>query len=318
MIPRKPLGQSCSIKKPTTKNRGLNLTVCIAGLCESGRKLVCISDQLLTFAPQMTAIEGISKDHAVHKNWFALYAANDMGDVSPIMERATMLMVLKKRDLAVTEAMDAFTHAFMVRHQQLLEYRILKPNGFRTLDQFTEQGKDRLPPEEYRRIKRLMSKTKPECEFLVGGFDLMGLGHLFKQSSSGPAQGFDEPGWWAIGCGEGEAISALEFQAHRLGFSVESSEAECVYHLLSAKFMAESNRLVGQRTFVTCHAFNEQVRYINHRRMDEIREAWEMNAIPRMPKGLIRKIPGMLFTAEEAEASNKRMEDFIKKMGRSR
>lgn len=291
------------------------MTVCIAGLCDSGRKLVFVSDRLLTFFPQMTAVDGsVSKDHAVHKNWFALYAANDMGDVSPIMERATMFMVVKKRDLAVTEAMDAFTHAFMIRHQQLLEYRILKPNGFRSLDQFTEQGKDRLPPEEYRRIKRLMSKTKPECEFLVGGFDLMGLGHLFKQSSFGPAQGFDEPGWWAIGCGEGEAISALEFQTHRLGFTIESSEAECVYHLLSAKFMAESNRLVGQRTYVTCHGFNEPVRYIHEFRIDQIREAWEKNAIPRLPKGLIRQIPGMLLTGDDMEKTHRAMEKFVRLM----
>lgn len=220
------------------KNRGLDLTVCIAGICESGKRIICVTDQLVTFFSGMTAVDGsVFKDQAIHKNWFALYAANDMGDVRPILERATVLMVARKRDLALVEAMDIFTESFAKRHQDLIEYSVIKPNGFPDYDNFIDRGKDVLPPEDYRRIRRLINKTKPGCEFLVAGFDFMELAHLFKQDSSGPAKGFDDPGWWAIGSGEGEAISHLEFAAHRLGFNTSCSEAMCIYHLPVSKVL---------------------------------------------------------------------------------
>lgn len=291
------------------------MTVCIAGICEHGKKIVCVTDQLLTFFPNMTAMDGsVFKDQALHKNWFALYAANDMGDVRPIIERATVLMLARQRDLALVEAMDIFTDSFAKRHQDLIEYSVIKPNGFPSYDDFIARGKDVLPADDYRRIRRLISKTKPGCEFLVTGFDFLETAHLFKQDSSGPAKGFDDPGWWAIGSGEGEAISHLEFAAHRLGLHPSCSEAMCVYHLLSAKFFAEANRLVGQKTFVTCHAFNEPIRYMLDSEVNRIRQEWERCAIPKIPKALIRRIPKFLFTLKEAEEMQEKRENFERKM----
>src|ERR1700690_3429501 len=93
---------SFNLKKPSRRNGGLDLTVCLAALCERGQKLICISDRFLAFSPHMTAIDGVvCKDAAIHKNWFGLYAANDITDVRPIIERATMLLSAKKRELAL-------------------------------------------------------------------------------------------------------------------------------------------------------------------------------------------------------------------------
>jgi len=263
----------------------------------------------------MTAIDKTAdKNVAIHRNWFALYAASDMTDVHPILDNATFRMCANKRELALTEAMSAFTEAYAARHETLIEHKVLRRQGFKSIDYFTENGMSLLPPDEYRRIRQLVGKTRPQCEFLVGGFDLMGIGHVFKQDNSGPAQCFDEPGWWAIGCGEGEAIGALEFQAHRLGFDKDCTEAMCVYHLLSAKFTAECNRLVGRNTFVTCHAFNKPIRFMSEHSTETVREAWERSAIPKMPKGVVRRIPRMLVTRRQVEHHHKTMEDLERKI----
>jgi hypothetical protein len=89
----------------------------------------------------------------------------------------------------------------------------------------------------------------------------------------------------------------LTFTQHRAGLT---SEAECLYHLLSAKFMAESNKFVGGRTFATVHAFNHPSRHLHEAQIAEIRAAWERSAIPKLPKAIIKRIPKMLGEHEAA------------------
>jgi hypothetical protein len=277
----------------------LHLTVCIAAICESGGKLVTVTDRLLSFGE--SGVDGaLEKATPLHPNWFALYSADDVTDVRPIIDRATILMCgSEQKQKLLTEAGEIFTRSFAIRHQQLIENRILIPSGFKTLDDFENRAKDLLPPDEYRQMRRNMRAVKPQCEFLVGGFDPVGMGHLFVQDSTGPWQGFDDPGWTQIGCGAEEAFTALQFQADKLGFGLECSEAECVYHLLSAKFMAESNRFVGPKTFIACHEFNRPVRYMSEMAVDKVRRAWQRCGIPRLPIALIRRIPKLLETEGE-------------------
>ena len=186
-----------------------------------------------------------------------------------------------------------------MRHQELIENRILIPTGFKGLDDFEKRAKELLPPDEYRSMRRKMRAVKPQCEFLVGGFDPAGMAHLFVQDSTGPWQGYDDPGRTQIGCGAEEAFTALQFQADKLGFGLECTEAECVYHLLSAKFMAESNRFVGPKTFLACHKFDKPVRYMSETAIDKVRETWKKCGVPRLPIGLIKTIPKLLETEEQ-------------------
>src|ERR1043166_827434 len=305
MNPKPPSGYSCKLKKPkaTRRDRGLYLAVCISSLCEGRRKIVSVTDRLLMFGRQSGVDGVIEKSIFLHPNWFALYSADDMTDIMPILDRATILMCGMQGDAGkqkfLVEAGDIFTRCFAMRHQQLIESRVMIPSGFKDLDDFDARGKDSLPADEHRSMRRRMRAAKPECAFLVGGFNPFGLAHLFVQDSTGPWQGYDDPGWWTIGSGATEAFAALLFQADKMGFGIECTEAECVYHLLSAKFMAESNRLVGPKTFVSCHEFNQEVRYMPEIYIDRVRKEWERCGIPRMPKALLRKIPRMLETEEQ-------------------
>jgi hypothetical protein len=269
------------------------VTVCIAAICESLHKVVTVSDEMVTLGS--ISVDGTAEKKApVHPNWFALYAADDITDVRPILDGAMLLLCSKPGDRFMVEAGDALSKSFAKRHQDIIKYRVLVPCGFEDLDDFYSKGKKILSISEINQIKRQIAAAKPACEFLLSGFDPMGIGHLLLQEANSPFQCYDDPGFWAIGSGQHEALAALFFQADKLGFSAVNSEAECVYHLLSAKFMAESNKFVGRRTFVTVHGFNTRPRHLTDSDIEAIRVAWEHSAIPKLPVEMIRQIPHML------------------------
>jgi hypothetical protein len=289
------------------------LTVCMASLCEGGSKIITVTDRLLSFG-QSGVDGGLEKNSPLHPNWFAMYSADDVSDVRPIIDRAAILMCAGGKQRFLTEAGDILSNAFAFRHQQLIDHRVMVPNGFDDMGDFDRRAKDCLTTREYNYIRRQMRATKPQCELLVGGFDPVGMGHLFVQDSTGPWQGYDDPGWRAIGCGAQEAFTALQFQADKLGFGLDCWESECTYHLLSAKFMAESNRFVGPKTFVSCHSFNSPVRYMYEGDIGEIRKAWEKCGIPRLPQGIIRKIPKMFETCDETRLRGERFKEIERKL----
>jgi hypothetical protein len=175
--------------------------------------------------------------------------------------------------------------------------------GFKGLDDFHDRGRRSLSSAAFTRTLRDIEGTNPSCSFLVGGFDLQGVAHLILQEVKSPFRCLDDPGFWAIGSGQQEAFSSLIFQADKLGFGIRSSEAECLYHLLAAKFTSESNKYVGRETFVVIHRFNESPCYLPPNAVGIIRTVWEEYAIPKMPKELISLIPEMIVTTEEARAT---------------
>jgi len=155
------------------------------------------------------AIDGAAEKKApVHPNWFVLYAADDITDVRPILDGAMILLCSKKGDRFMVEAGDALATSFAKRHEDLMKFRVLLPRGFKDLNDFHSR-KNTLPISEISEIKRQLRATKPACEFLMAGFDPMGVGHLLLQEPNSPFQCYDDPGFWAIGSGQHEALAAL-------------------------------------------------------------------------------------------------------------
>jgi hypothetical protein len=281
------------------------MTVCIAGICESLRGVVAVSDQMLTFGH--VSVDGSAdKEAPIHRNWFAMYSADDVADVRPILDHLSLILCSENRERALIEVGEAIQIAYAARHQELIEYSLLMPMGFKGLDDFHDRGRRSLSSAAFTRTLRDIEGTNPSCTFLVGGFDLQGIAHLIVQKVKSPFRCLDDPGFWAIGSGQQEAISSLIFQADKLGFGIRSSEAECLYHLLAAKFTSESNKYVGRETFVVIHRFNEPPYYLPPNAIGFIRNVWEEYAIPKMPKELINLIPEMIVTTGEVKGNKPR------------
>ena len=241
----------------------------------------------------------VQKIAPLHRNWFAMYSANDTTDVRPILDFATIILCRQNRERTLMEAGIAIETAYADRHQRLIENRLLIPTGFRGLDDFHERGRKILGSAKFNQILQRIEEISPECVFLLGGFDTQGIAHLVIQEPKSSFQCFDDPGFWAIGSGQQEAISSLIFQADKLGFSIINRESKCIYHLLAAKFTSESNKFVGKETHVVIYRFNQPPHYLIPEGIDHIREVWEEYAIPKIPDELIREIPEMLVSRKD-------------------
>lgn len=291
------------------------MTVCLAAICESGKNILSLSDQMIGFQADETAITTVDgavlKDSHIHKNWFALYAADDVADVSPIIDRATVMMCRDNDERPLAEVGKIFMESFMLRHQDKIHFGLLKPLGFHDYDDFHERGKNCLPESEHVRILQKIETLAPQCAFLVGGFGPMGLGHLFMQKANSAWDGLDELGWWAIGSGHSEAVTTMEYYAKKFGFSIKSSFSHAAYCLLAAKFMSEVNGSVGKETFIALHSYNEPVRYLPSYYLDAVRKEWEKVGTARIPKLLIRKLSNAFKTSEQIQNDIDNIAEFV-------
>lgn len=279
------------------------MTVGIASMCECLTKIVTVADAMLDFGD--VAVDGVSEKIApIHPNWFSLYASNDTTDVRPILELVTVQLCSEKRELFMTDVGNAFARAYAIRNQRMVEQKLIEPRGFKHLDDFYDRGKSVLTESEFNRLSREIDKITPSSEFLIGGFDQGGIGHILLQKPRSAYECLDDPGFWAIGSGAPEAISGLLFQADKLGFDLMCSEGECVYHLLSAKFTAESNRRIGRDTFVVVREFGKGPRHLPLEAVDTIRKAWYRHSIPKLPRRLVGEIPKMMKESKPINREN--------------
>lgn len=292
------------------------MTVCLAAICESGKKIITVADHMIGFSDghEVSTVDGaVLKADAIHPNWFALFAADDTTDVSPILDRAKIFMCNGGHQRTLSEAGLMLQESYMARHQQLIECGVLKPLGFKGYDDFHERAKGCLPESEHIRIVQKIEDIAPQCTFLVGGFDPMGIGHLFQQECKSAWLGLDELGWWSIGSGQMEAMSAMEWYAKNFGFSVPCTENLAIYCLLAAKFMAEANDLVGYDTFVASHTFNEPVRYLHDYFVGYIRAEWQKVGSAKISKRVLRAITHLMKSQQEFDELMKEGEERARK-----
>lgn len=271
---------------PKPSDYGLNVTVCIAAMCESGRKIVAASDQMVTFGD--FSADGVAlKSDPIHRDWHVLFAGDDIGHVRPILSQVKYVLhtAYKNRQTRVDgEVRFVLEMAYQDRLNAEIEARVLKRNGF-TAKTFARNGVKLLTAERYHHLCARIDKVDLGCVFLVAGFDPQGDGHIFSLDGGRLAKSRDEVGFWAIGSGAHPAVSSLAFHAHYHDFNQHSDLATCVYHVLEAKFMAQSNGFVGEKTFLAVFEFKQWNKYLLPFDIEKIRKRWKQSGAPRVPRG---------------------------------
>jgi hypothetical protein len=101
-------------------------------------------------------------------------------------------------------------------------------------------------------------------------------------------------GMWAIGSGNQLAMSALTFAIDNRDLGTNTPLPHGIYSALEAKFMAESNNLVGHST-TTIVLEPERLIAIREYEANRIRNFWKSSGAPRIPKGILDLIPAKLF-----------------------
>ena len=288
---------------PRPADWGFKVSVCIAVICEGGKKIVCVTDNKVSFE-DFSAENAVWKSYPIADRWTALYAGSDVEHAMPIIRAAgkTSLEMPRKlnRRLTPDEVIFNLEEAYTERLQSHVERKFLRKHGFDT-ESFTKSGKLKMTQDVYAKISEKIAKTEFSLVFLACGFDEDGEAHLFVVNGDGASGDFEALGYYSIGSGAPAALSVLSFHRSRNELSIFSSVDEAAYVALSAKFMAESQGAVGTSTVVQIMS-NESGRrneYISSAGIDAVRKLWNAKGSPRLPKEAGTLVSKLIFSTQD-------------------
>ncbi len=300
-MPSRPL--TPSVREMHPADWGFKVSVCIAVLCEQRTKVVCVTDQRVSFG-DFSAEYATFKNEPILPNWVVLFAGNDVEHADPIIRAARenlMAMLTKlKRRLRPDEVAQVLDDAYSEQLQAHIENKILRKHRFDS-QSFQRLGKQRCTPEVYARTWDRIDKEELSLAFLACGFDEKGRGHIWLVTGNGAPVSYDSIGLWAIGTGAPSAMNSLSFHVSRQELATHSPVHRAVYTALSAKFMAESASDVGKSTFVVVltNDANKPLEYVSDGGVDTIRKLWEKRGTPRVPKAIDAVVPKLIYGADE-------------------
>jgi hypothetical protein len=269
------------LPKPSPADWGVGMTCCIAAMCDEGKKIVTVSDHMLTMGD--FSADGLAlKNDLLHRNWFALWS-DDASYVTAILD-----LVRKQLDRDKEHDWLEVATAFVNARNAILSFEInsqvLSRHNYSDRTFYGGGGRAALTPTVFNSLQREVCNVKLDVEFLVGGFDKEGDGHIFTFDNNGATKSCDQAGFWSIGSGSYSANSTIFFAAKRNGFNQNSDLRLCLYVASSAKFMAESADGVGIKTFVTVQEFNHPSGYVPEPVIDAYRTRWFENFAPKLPR----------------------------------
>lgn len=271
------------------------MTVCIALLADGGRKIICVTDEKVSFS-------GFSADNLTFKNEplvgtsVALCAGNDMQYAPIILERARKSLTPQS---SPSEAAYAVDDAYHDQLSELIQKRILKRYRI-DADTFVRRGRKLFTEAVYNRLCERIERVTISAKFLVCGHDSSGIGHLFTAGGEASVENFDHIGLWSIGSGAASALASLSFHAtHKHLIPRYADLHSALYFALEAKFMAESENTVGESTFVVVFEKGQLPKFVAEAAVPKIKKAWLRSGAPRQSKKVVTLIDELLYDYRE-------------------
>lgn len=277
------------------------MSVCIAGLANSGKEVVLVSDSKAAFG-DFSADKAVKKDAPLAFGYAIQFAGNDAARAGIIKRRVQR--ELKKANpqnnlLPADQVAECLHQECKVELERLQEAKVLRKHGYSS-EQFMKAGKELCTDSVFFDIHSELEKVKLSLDFLVAGFDAEGNGHIRYTNSMTPPEDYDSLGFWAIGRGQHSALSSISHAIENLSLSAHRDKGTVLYHLLAAKFMAESASDVGKDTSVIVISPEHRAEFLLLDSDEYVRQQWKKNGAPRVPKGVTEVINSLLAPAEKA------------------
>ncbi len=214
------------------------MTVCVAAICENGRKIVTASDWRLSFA-------GVASDATAGKmlwfgDWLFMYAG------TPSQTNLIFEELRFKENLARNSINDDVLESYRKAKAKFCAHAILSPYDL-TMDEFKKEGLKMFGSTVFRKLSDAIDRQGEYFNehLLIAGFGgSPNAAHLFQvgPETSSPTL----TGMGAIGSGAEVALSTLV----NLKQARHSGLGETIYAVAAAKFSAEMTEddSVGQQT----------------------------------------------------------------------
>jgi 20S proteasome alpha/beta subunit len=226
------------------------MTVCVAATCDDGKTLILVADKMVGIG-YIEAELKVSKLRELGKNWWALFAGDDISSVFDVIDGARVKISIK-RDQARLGA-DSPTPVDMVSaavkesyeeiQQRQAEALYLKPIGW-DIATFNAAGHANLP--DFGEIKARIAGYHLPIELLIAGFGTNGTAYVLSLTGAegSVVRRHDVPGFYAIGSGGVGAMYMLYYR--ELSYKTQAREA--LYYAMEAKLFGEQASGVGEDT----------------------------------------------------------------------
>jgi hypothetical protein len=239
-----------------------------------------VSDTMASFEGGAFCSDGIMiKGATVNLAWSALYAGNDITPVRPIIRRVQEEIADGGRaapPIGVAAMQVSFAHAYQAERVLRAEQVLLGIYGL-DMATFNSQAIELFGESGAAIMRERIERVEFDCAFLVCGFDDYIYPHVFTVSNPGIVNDYDVPGYWAIGSGALNALSALAMSEHSRFCSLETT----IYNACVAKFMAESAVGVGKTTVVLVQWPDLRSVFMSTEEIKAVRKDWERYGKPR-------------------------------------
>ena len=180
---------------------------------------------------------------------------------------------------------------------QVIEAKILRRYGM-TVQQFIDKGRKSFTDQVFYDICTRIDGVGLSLAFLLCGFDANHTPHLRVITADEPPQNFDSIAFAAIGTGASAALASLSFAADHHGFGRYSEIPDSLYHLLAAKFMAESATDVGHDTF--CISIGKKGTFMIHHLAEKaVRDSWLKQGAPRPARSTLKILRDAIFESPQ-------------------
>jgi len=270
---------------------GFNVTICIAAMAEGGKKFALVTDGKVAFG-QFSADGALTKAFPIVRRNVVLMAGNDVARAGTVFNKAKARLTSCDAD-AIAETLFEECNA---ERDRIIEASVLRRRGF-NWKMFRENGKSLCTDAVYYEIEAEIAEAKLSLDFMIAGFDDNNKPHIRYTNWHTPPENYDSLGFYAIGSGAPAAISSLAHAVEYMRFDRQRSAPEVVYHVLAAKFMSESAQDVGKKhTFLTVCGLGDKdiVFFPVFTGVGFVRERWEKEGAPRVPKGVTEAIGELL------------------------
>ena len=223
----------------STKEESNNMTICIAVICENGKKIVIACDRMVTVGDIIEFEHDVTKFESLTDTCVVMTSGSTTLQNDVIKQALMNIKSIKKPSFQqVTESVK---EAYVAIRTKRAEELYLKPINM-SYSSFFEYQKN-LVPEIVFQTTDAIKKAELGVEFILCGFDDNG-GHIHYLVDPGTSECYDAVGFWAIGTGSLNAISLFTSHSYAPNFSIGKS----IYLAYLAKKEAERAPGVGNQT----------------------------------------------------------------------
>lgn len=218
------------------------MTTCVAAVCDDGNAIVLVADKMIGVGYIESELE-ITKMRPLHREWWMLFAGDDISPVFDIVDYAKS-RIDQTKPATIAEVQEAVKAAFAQKRMDNAEALYLGPIGW-DIGRFNREGNSLLS--DFSEIKAKINDYALNIELLVAGFDSE-KGCLFALCGYGENRGIptrsDIPGFDAVGSG---SVAAMTMMYYR-DLSYKTGVREAVYYALEGKYFGEQASGVGAST----------------------------------------------------------------------